>query len=204
MQAYSGAGPSALRPVARLLTGFHGAGVPRASARRPPGAGNPTQRAAPERPGAARPGQPSTPSGGSDGEGGSVTYRTRVGSWRRWGAAPAPGTRLTGGCASRVLYIFAAAAATCQRERRKRRRRRRRRQRQASLAGLTGNSREIRSSGPPSSGPRAGGGRQPEREREREDASLGHSWGSDGNLGGPETLPVRVLGTLYRPMPLNL
>lgn len=118
-----------------------GPGVPRASARRPPGASSPARRAAPERPRAARPGQPITHSGGHDGERERVTYRTWVGSWRRWGAAPAPGTRLASGCASRVLYIFAAAAATCQRERRKRRRRQRRqrrrqRQRQASLAGL--------------------------------------------------------------------
>lgn len=118
---------------------------------------------------AAQPGRPSTHSGGRAGERRSVAYRTRVrvGSWRRRGEAPAPGTRLASGCARRVLYyFFAAAAATCQRERRKRRRRRRQ-PRQANLAGLMGNSREMTSAGPASSRPCAGGGRQPERRERR-------------------------------------
>lgn len=73
---------------------------------------------------------------------------------------PAPGCPAAALAAS---FIFSAAeAATCQRERRKRRRQ----QRQASLAGRMGNSREIRSAGPASSRPRAGGGRLA-RERVR-------------------------------------
>ncbi|XP_006511663.1 uncharacterized protein Gm30447 [Mus musculus] len=84
-----------------------GPGVPRASARRPPGASSPARRAAPERPRAARPGQPITHSGGHDGERERVTYPAATCQRERR-----------------------------KRRRRQRRQRRRQRQRQASLAGL--------------------------------------------------------------------